>query len=927
MLRSTVLLFCLTFLIVIMAIVMAPHDMDDSNVKNKLIQKSTVITTKIKKSIKKQYYGICKIPKIFRNTTIPIERVEKFKRDYKPLIIFSILIFLSAYIFQYVITKWEQRLIFENPNMLPVITSYNPYLAQLKCTLFQYIVPYASQFGLFIICTQIKIMQRMTNFYLNLLLLIKDIITTHINWRKDRIAIEQGKKIFAIVTNKGIIYKIASQLQIGDHIILNPKIPFPCRFGELTTLGNGRLIFEISSDNGEIGTVDEAIKLPYVISSGSFLVPNQKSCIVKITETHHQPEFRIDEFTQRIINIHTKISIFLCVIQYIFVLSGNIHNLSKKEEVYFIDLISDMISTIMIFNFLIPHMKIIPTIIVRNLIMITYLTKNGLSVFSDSIRYIDGLNHDPYADFRSQILSNQNVFLVSDKTGTITCNNLKILDQEYKYYDVDKYYPNIKHPEIIRKILLSCINDAFLPSKLQNEKPYSFSREEIEISLINKKVFNIGFHNFCQDFGKINKMIIKINHLNCKFFEVKYIPLRYSDSNYGRHCFVKIRYPSGDYVVFVVTQYQTGILRNLLNEPTEIINKKRSLLIAFKQVLFDFENDNFQEYIQEYRDNCIRKKTDWDVLYPLAQFYFDDPIRRKTKEAIRHFQDLNVIPIICTGDHAITASYIGHQIGFLDDDKCIKINGVEFNSYDLRQKNELIEQIIVEKSAIMSQFKSNQKTELINLIHSYLKSKNQLGITMTIGDQYNDHGMLATSGISACISSGTIKNFPIVNCVVDNLWVFYEYLISYRRTRIFGQWWMIRMFHIFNINTSGTCLMGLYSNNFTKIKGVLYVDPWNPIMSIILSNIIAGLLLVLSFKIGDFHKHVDVSFDNTISNKKIFFESICVMTISIVMNYFVKYYVSSFESYSIPTILFGTILIGVTLFVIDILAIRNENKK
>jgi len=198
---------------------------------------------------------------------------------------------------------------------------------------------------------------------------------------------------------------------------------------------------------------------------------------------------------------------------------------------------------------------------------------------------------------------------------------------------------------------------------------------------------------------------------------------------------------------------------------------------------------------------------------------------------------------ICTGDSLLTAKHISEQLGMPRDCPC-------FDSIpkDLLQ--------IQGRNLVFAKFGAYEKSLLIKQWREQFPNS----LVMMFGDQKNDEMALQSSQYGFVQEDGCFDSKIAAKSVVKDLTGVYWYLFLIRRLRLFGQFWLVNQFHIFNTIMSAVCLMGLHIQHFSK-KGVLYMDPWNPLSSLVLTNVTAFFLIILSYYSSFYSRPSQLNFE------------------------------------------------------------------
>lgn len=214
----------------------------------------------------------------------------------------------------------------------------------------------------------------------------------------------------------------------------------------------------------------------------------------------------------------------------------------------------------------------------------------------------------------AETLGNATV-IVSDKTGTITENQMKIVS----------FYPNDNKEAIIEKALCSISQYSLLPME-----------EEIK-----NKAAEL----------KIDKSLPEA--------------IRQRDFGNGRKSKAVIRKNGNEYELFTsgapeeIFTICSGINDNIRNELAEQTSKgRRVIAIAFKKIIPDEKNFDLAQ---------LEKELDF-----VGLISFEDPPRNGVKETIAKAAKAGIRTIMVTGDHPLTARFIAKEVGILtENDKVI----------------------------------------------------------------------------------------------------------------------------------------------------------------------------------------------------------------------------------------------------------------
>ncbi|SNQ60361.1 cation-translocating P-type ATPase [Candidatus Methanoperedens nitratireducens] len=213
----------------------------------------------------------------------------------------------------------------------------------------------------------------------------------------------------------------------------------------------------------------------------------------------------------------------------------------------------------------------------------------------------------------AETLGNATV-IVTDKTGTITENRMKIIS----------FYPENKEKGILEKSLGSLTEFSISPL----ERAIKNKTGELKIGKVLPRLIRI------RDFGngRKTKAVIRKNDLDYELFL----------SGAPEEIFISCSYISEDIKAALAGQTEKG---------------RRVIAIAYKKL-------NFEE-----------KDIDFDRLERGMEFAglisFEDPPRRGVKETIAAAMRAGIRTIMVTGDHPLTARFIAREVGISTPDKVL----------------------------------------------------------------------------------------------------------------------------------------------------------------------------------------------------------------------------------------------------------------
>lgn len=235
----------------------------------------------------------------------------------------------------------------------------------------------------------------------------------------------------------------------------------------------------------------------------------------------------------------------------------------------------------------------------------------------------------------AETLGNATV-IVTDKTGTITENKMKIA----------AFYPPDKGNEIIQKSLGSITEYSMSP--LENEIKNKAS--EMKIQQVSSKV--IRQRNFGS--GRKTKAVVRDNGESFELF-----------------------LSGAPEEVFGVCRTVDGEIRNALEKETE--KGRRVIAAAFKKLIPAEKDLEFKEIEKE--------------LTLTGLLSFEDPPRKGVKETITMASKAGIRTIMVTGDHPSTAVFIAREVGIKNPERVYK--GRELDDLSDEELDNIIETISV----------------------------------------------------------------------------------------------------------------------------------------------------------------------------------------------------------------------------------------
>jgi hypothetical protein len=241
-----------------------------------------------------------------------------------------------------------------------------------------------------------------------------------------------------------------------------------------------------------------------------------------------------------------------------------------------------------------------------------------------------------------------------------------------------------------------------------------------------------------------------------------------------------------------------------------------------------------------FRDTSIDIK-DYSVI---AELHYNNFYRAhkttSTKCGIDKLKSLGYPFYVITGDSLITARDIGIELGIIED-KTDVIDGSNFIiSANVDEKRRVLLELIEKRAGIFGNTRAIYKEQLVELFKIYNKH------VIFLGDQENDYLAIKCADIGIVQERGNKKCKNIANIVGKiPTETAYNYLSKYRSIGIEGKWMFYRDLVKFNYVVAGIWIIGIANNNYTKLN-LLFVDPWSPLHSLVMSILITLLLIYRS---------------------------------------------------------------------------------
>jgi hypothetical protein len=475
--------------------------------------------------------------------------------------------------------------------------------------------------------------------------------------------------------------------------------------------------------------------------------------------------------------------------------------------------------TIILFTLIVPKtnflLDLIGCFIGLNYLIPSFKIQQSLNLWDSIYKYICNSNYNfkvcNHGDINIKYTPDNTVIL-SDKTGTLTNNTLTI----------EKYFIDINYIGLIIGHINCYLDD--------DKKHTSHSPETNVLADFLSVEYGLVLGNRHRPIDKTQIIEYSINSINNSI--IRHRKLTYRDTNLGSHSLVEAN--SKYYHVFMGSK---ALLSNRLNYTYKIHSSKRGLLIG----CIELEGvEGFERSLEIFRDTSI----DINNYSVLTELHYNNFYRAyktsSTKSGIDKLKALGYPFYVITGDSLITAKDIGIELGIIDDNTDV-IDGSNFiTSANEDEKRRVLLELIEKRAGIFGNTRAIYKERLVELFKSHNKH------VVFLGDQENDYLAIKSADIGIVQERGNKKCKNIANIVGKiPTETAYNYLCKYRSIGIEGKWMFYRELVKFNYVVAGIWIIGIANNNYTKLN-LLFVDPWSPLHSLVMSIIITLVLIYRS---------------------------------------------------------------------------------
>jgi magnesium-transporting ATPase (P-type) len=244
----------------------------------------------------------------------------------------------------------------------------------------------------------------------------------------------------------------------------------------------------------------------------------------------------------------------------------------------------------------------------------------------------------------------------------------------------------------------------------------------------------------------------------------------------------------------------------------------------------------FLSSLEEFRNTSALLEA--DKYRVIAEFHFNNFYRecedQTTRRGVERLQDAGYSFYMITGDSLVTARDIGLELGIIGTEGMV-IDGMEFMKLTSLERDNVILELLDKGAGIFGNTRAIYKEKIVELFQKHKR-------VVFLGDQENDYLAIKKADLGIVQERGNkkCKNIGHVIGKIPTETAFY-YLSKYRDIGIDGKWWFYKELVRFNYTTAGIWLMGIGPK-----LNLLFIDPWEPLHSLIMSISITMLLVYKS---------------------------------------------------------------------------------
>jgi hypothetical protein len=573
----------------------------------------------------------------------------------------------------------------------------------------------------------------------------------------------------------------------------------------------------------------EEFKSGSIVIDG-LIVKNHETVMVKVVKTYNKNEIVEDNInTVEALGAKTTNTAFYTILIFTFI----VYKTSNNP-----DILLDLIGCFIGMNYLIPSFKI----------------QQSLNLWDSIYKYICETSHNFKVCNHGDIsikYTPLNTVILSDKTGTLTNNILTI----------EKYFIDLEYIGLLVGHINCYLDD--------DSKHTSHSPETNVLADFLSDKYRLVLGNTHSWIGETQIINFSLEGITSNI--IRHKKITYKDTNLGSHSLVE--YNHKYYHVFMGSK---SLLSNRLRYNPKIISNKRGLLVGFIELKdlssFEVSLDLFKDIYRPIEEYKLIAELHYNNFYREYKDY-------STKSGITKLKNLGYPFYVITGDSLITARDIGIELGIIGDDGAV-IDGGEFINSDSN-----ILEILDKGAGIFGNTRAVYKERLVELFKKYKH-------VVFLGDQENDYLAIKSANLGIVQERGNKKCKNIANIIGKiPTETAYNYLSKYRSIGIEGKWMFYRELVKFNYVVAGIWLIGIANNNYTKLN-LLFVDPWSPLHSLVMSIIITLVLIYRSMNYSYSVDYKDI----------VLYTPITSILLSLVCGFIIILIGFDYNSYSIPLI-------------------------
>ncbi len=781
------------------------------------------------------------------NIVINMDKLYVIFTDIIGTLGFIILFYTILYLSDKKIDKFYRDFKITHPNLIETKTNY--YLSIQLFKTFYALHDFSTAILIFIATIQYNLLNKKINLANYIILNLYALVQSGYQWYKNYPIHKQNDKKYLVqrtITQANrtqqIQYMKNSKIQVDDILYL--------RRNNSVRVKEGVVLEQdvVAMNLGQTGerTIEE-FKVGSIIIDG-LVIKNQELVRVKVTKTYNTSNNNdiVEDNINTVSSLNTKsTNIAFCTI---LVFTAYIIVVKTDNTLDIGEVLLDLIGTFIGLNYLIPSFKIQQSL---------NLWDSVYKHICENYYYFRVCNHGDI----DKTLNSQNTVILSDKTGTLTNNILTI----------EKNYVDIENIDLILGHINSYLDD--------DAKHTSHSPETNVIADFLCHKYNIkqtNRHRWIDNVETIDMIYGQNNYYNQ--IVTRHKKLTYKDINLGSHSLIQ----RGD-KYYHVCMGSKELLANRLDYTPQIDSPKRGLLV----LILPLSSENlsgFSSSIEEFRNTSVAiPATKYRVI---GEFHFNNFYRecedQTTRRGVERLQDAGYSFYMITGDSLVTAKDIGVELGIIGTNGTV-IDGMEFMKLTPLERDKVILELLDKGAGIFGNTRAIYKEQIVELFQKHKR-------VVFLGDQENDYLAIKRADLGIVQERGNkkCKNIGHVIGKIPTETAFY-YLTKYRDIGIDGKWWFYKELVRFNYTTAGIWLMGIGPK-----LNLLFIDPWEPLHSLIMSITITMLLVYKSITF----RNTKVNYDSITYYTPLY--SLCkALSIGLLVSFFLK---ELYTTLSIPII-------------------------